>query len=197
MPAKTTKKMADSEIKMLALDAAMSEAAEIGWDRVTMRAVASRADLPVSALFSSFEDKDDILAFLGRVVDEAALDNVPEDNADFSVRDCLFDLLMDRYDALNNYRGGVCAVLDSFKGDPKQAVIACPYLCRSMNLMLEAAHVETSGLRGVAKVAGLTGLYLKVLRVWKNDDSPDLSKTMAALDKALGRAEGLVVRLGI
>jgi len=31
-------------------------------------------------------------------------------------------------------------------------------------------------------------VWLKTLRVWLDDDSPDLARTMAALDRNLGRA---------
>lgn len=71
-----------------------------------------------------------------------------------------------------------------------------PHLCRSMTWMMEAAGIETLGLRGALKVAGLTGVYLKVLKTWTEDDSPDLAKTMAALDKDLGRAESFANTLG-
>ena len=63
------------------------------------------------------------------------------------------------------------------------------WLCRSMSWMLEAAGMDTGGARGAMRVAGLSGVYLKTLKVWKKDDSPDLSKTMAALDKDLNRLE--------
>ena len=58
--------------------------------------------------------------------------------------------------------------------------------------MLEAAGADTNGISGGIKVAGLTGIYLKVLCVWAEDESPDLPKTMAALDQALGRAEAIM-----
>jgi uncharacterized protein YcaQ len=35
----------------------------------------------------------------------------------------------------------------------------------------------------------LLGIYLSVLSVWFADDSPDMTKTMAALDARLRRAE--------
>ncbi len=43
---------------------------------------------------------------------------------------------------------------------------------------------------------GLTGIYLKVLKVWCDDESRDLSKTMAALDKALERGESVADTFG-
>ncbi len=64
-----------------------------------------------------------------------------------------------------------------------------PYLCRSMGWMLDAAGIETGGVKGTLKVAALTAIYLKTLYVWHRDDSADMAKTMATLDSALGHAE--------
>jgi hypothetical protein len=39
------------------------------------------------------------------------------------------------------------------------------------------------------QVLGLKAAYLSAWRVWRVDDSDDMAKTMAALDKALAYAE--------
>lgn len=189
MAAKTAKISTEKDVKAQIVDAAFALAGEEGWEYVTLRAVAQRAGLSMAALFAAVEDKTDILAAFGRMIDRAVLENASGFDAEESPRERLFDLLMDRYEALNEYRAGLRSVLDSFLCDPKQALISLPHLCRSMTWILETAGIETGGIKGAVKVAGLTGLYLKVLRVWKDDETADLSKTMAALDKALGRAE--------
>ena len=196
MPAKNGKKGTEKDIKAIVIRAAMSLAAGQGWETVTLRGVAEEAGISMAVLHADFEDKIDILVTLGRSIDKIVLENAEKPDENSSARDRLFDVLMDRYEALGEYREGLCAVLDSFKCDPKQAVISLPHLCRSMTWMLEAAGIETNGIKGAVKVAGLTGLYLKVLRVWKEDESPDLPKTMAALDKALSRAERAVNSFG-
>jgi hypothetical protein len=58
-----------------------------------------------------------------------------------------------------------------------------------MSWMLEAAGLSTAGLRGRLRVRALAVLYLSVLRVFLRDDSEDLAKTMAALDRRLRQAE--------
>ena len=167
-----------------------------GWNNVTLSDIAEAAELSLPALFDVVEDKSDILVCLGRMIDRRVLERVAAPDPSESVRDQLFDVLMERFEVLNDYRGGVVAILQSFCFDPKQAVISCPHLARSMTWMLEAAGIETTGVRGAVKVAGVTGLYLKVLKTWKDDDSPDLGKTMAALDKDLGRADKFVTMFG-
>jgi hypothetical protein len=58
--------------------------------------------------------------------------------------------------------------------------------------MLEAARIQPWGLAAPLQLKGLGLVYLSVFRVWLNDDGEDLAKTMAALDKALGRVENLM-----
>jgi hypothetical protein len=88
-------------------------------------------------------------------------------------------------------------VLESFKSDPKQLIIGLPHLCKSMSWMLEAAGMDTLGLGGAARLFGLTGIYIKNLKVWVSDESADLGKTMASLDKDLSRAESLANSIGL
>jgi hypothetical protein len=58
-----------------------------------------------------------------------------------------------------------------------------------MAWMLEAAGLSAAGLRGIVRAKTLVGVWLYALRAWKDDESPDLSGTMAAMDKALDQAE--------
>ena len=185
------------DMKDKIVSSALHLAVEQGWQYVTLRDIAEHSGVTLIDMYSCVEHKDDVLVLLGRLIDRRVLENVhfAEDDSTSS-RDKLFDILMDRFDVLNDYRDGIVAILDSFICDPKQMVISMPHLCRSMSWMLESAGIETSGIKGAIKVTGLTGIYLKVLRVWKEDDSKDLSKVMAALDKALERAESMANNFG-
>jgi hypothetical protein len=55
--------------------------------------------------------------------------------------------------------------------------------------MLEAASLDASGVRGALRARGLALVWLATLRAFLADESEDLGSTMAALDKALKRAE--------
>ena len=178
-------------VKETIVNHALTLAAEQGWAHVSLRDIVKEVDLTLAELHEHFEDKTDILVTLGRMIDRQVLDNIGEGEEGGSPRDRLFDVLMERFEVLNKYRDGVCAVLDSFLCDPKQAVISLPHMARSMNWMLEAAGMDTGGIKGAVKVAGLTGVYLKILHTWKEDESADLPKTMAALDKTLGRVDSV------
>lgn len=184
------------DIKTTIVMKALSLAEGQGWAHVTLSDIAQECGLTLAELFDVVEDKTDILVLFGRMIDRRVLDAVGQHDPSASARDQLFDILMERFEILNDYRGGVVAILESFKFDPKQAVISCPHLCRSMTWMLEAAGIETNGIRGAIRLAGFTGVYLKTVRVWAGDESADLAKVMAALDKDLGHAERIANTLG-
>lgn len=177
--------------------AALSLAADLGWEQVTLRDIAQGAGVSLPDLYDHFEDKTDILTALGRMIDRAVLARAGVGEDSTSPRDRLFEIVMERFDVLNGHRAGIVAILSSFRLDPKQAVISLPHLCRSMAWMMEAAGVDTGGVRGAARLAGLTGVYLYAVKAWMEDESADMGKTMAALDKALGRAERAATILGL
>lgn len=184
MAKKTDKALDKDSVVRAALDLAT----EKDWAEITLADIAVHADVSLAELHALFEDKSDILSAFGRMIDAQILENARFDEEE-TCRDRLFDLLMERFELLNEYRAGVVSILKSFRFDPKQAVISLPHLAKSMTWMMEAAQMETYGMRGALRVLGLSGVYLRVLYVWQDDDSPDLGKTMAALDKALGTAE--------
>ena len=167
------------------------------WNNLSLQDIAHDHEVSLVDLHTVFQDKTDILIAFGQSIDHTILENIASPDFNESPREALFDILMDRFETLNEYRSGVVSVLHAFGYDPKQAIISLPHLCRSMTWMLEASGIETTGIRGAVKVTGLTGLYLKVLNTWKSDESPDLSKTMATLDKGLKRAEDWANMFGL
>ncbi len=186
------KKLTKDDIVTQTLDLA----SELGWENLTLSDVADKTGLSLAELHDHFACKSDILFAFGRMIDRRVLEAFTKPDTGESCRDRLFDVMMERFEILNDYRDGLLSILHAFKSDPKEAVISSPHLCCSMSWMLEVSGIETNGLRGAAKVIGLTGIYLKTLKTWKEDDSPDLGKTMAALDKHLGQAENLANRFG-
>jgi ubiquinone biosynthesis protein COQ9 len=184
-------KKTDKNPREKIVEAALKLAAKQGWAQTSLADIAKASKISLSKLHDLFEDKTDIITALGRIIDNKVLVQVGRADPETPEKERLFDVMMERYDVLNEYKSGIVAILDSFTSDPKQAVISLPHVCRSMSWMLEAAGLEASGIPGAVRVAGLTVVHLKTLWAWKGDDSEDLSKTMAVLDKALNHAEQL------
>jgi hypothetical protein len=180
--------MTDDEFDDALIAGAFAIAARDGWSAVSVIRAAREADLPLDRARQQFAGRDAILMRFGKLADSRALADAP---ATGPVRERLFDLLMRRFDVLQTHRPGVLALLKSLPADPGTALLLTAATVRSMGWMLQAAGIPTSGLSGQIAVNALLGVWLYAIRAWQTDDTPDLSTTMAALDKALSRAEQL------
>lgn len=166
--------------------AAMARAEAAGWRRVAVVDAARDAELPLDEARVRFPRRSTVLLRLGLLADRAALASA---SASGSVRERLFDLLMHRIDVLQRYRGGVRAVLRAVPLDPGLALLLTTATDDSLRWIARAAGMEILGLAGALRVKGLGLVWLQAVRAWDKDESPDLSGTMAALDKVLDRAE--------
>jgi hypothetical protein len=58
--------------------------------------------------------------------------------------------------------------------------------------MLEAAGIGSEGPLGTLKLQGAVIAFARTLDTWFDDDDPGLAKTLARLDRELGRGERLL-----
>jgi len=188
-PKKAASKKVDVAEKVL--ETAMKLAAEGRWRDLSLAEIADAAKLPLAKVYPVYPSKQAILSALFRRVDTAVMEAEDAAAREGSARDRLFDVLMRRFDALGPYREAMATIIDGQARDPLAAVCGLARLGRSMACMLEAAGLSTSGVRGILRIEALSAAYLATLRVWLRDESPDLAPTMAALDRHLGRLDGL------
>jgi hypothetical protein len=170
------------------LDGLWRTVAEHGWQATTLSRIADAAGVPLAELRGVASCPFDLVKRHGEAVDRAAIAGTVPDPAS-PARERVFDILMRRFDAMQPHRAGIVRFLEEVPRDPVTALMLAPLLPVSMAWMLEAARVDTSGPLGLARVKGLCGVWLAAARAWMNDQSEDLSATMAALDRALDRAE--------
>jgi AcrR family transcriptional regulator len=176
--------------RMKIIEAAMALAAERNWRDISMAEIADAAGIGIGELYDQFSSRAALLNAFGRMVDAEVLGAGAAD-PDEPAADRLFDVLMRRFDVLNRYKPGLASVIDSTARDPLSALCSAAQLRQSMAWMLEAAGLSTDGWRGMVRIKGLSAVYLYAMRTWLRDDSEDMAKTMAALDKALKRADRL------
>jgi AcrR family transcriptional regulator len=168
-----------------------------GWHGLTMARVAAAAGLPPAEVRRRCPCRLDLLRLHGEVTDRAVLAGTVPDQGG-APRDRIFDALMRRIDAIQPHRAGILRLLRELRRDPLLAALLLASLPRSMAWMLEAAELDTAGLAGLARAKGVTAIWLATLRAWTRDETVDLGPTMAALDRALDRAEQVArsLRLG-
>ena len=160
-----------------------------GWRDLSYADIAKDAGLSLAAAHEAYPSKAAILTGIGRDIDARLFASLDEDPLDGSPKDRLFDLLMRRFDALNEHREAYAALVWELPRTPVEAGCLALQLRRSLANMLEAAGLSASGLRGAFRIEGLGALYACAMRVWLKDETADLYKTMAELDKRLGQVE--------
>lgn len=172
------------------ITSALKLAGDEGWDAVTLPRLADVAGVPLIEVHRVTPNRQAVLNGIGRLVDEAVLAEGAAD-ADEKARDRLFEVIMRRFDFLQDHRPGIIAIADGLRREPLWALCQGPAFERSMRLMLDVARLPARGPFGPAKVRVLGLIYLDIFRTWRADDSDDMAKTMKALDKRLEQAEQL------
>lgn len=178
--------METKEFDKAVVAAVFQQAGLVGWRATTLVEAAQSAGIDdLARLRLRFPGRTAVLLRFGVLADQAALEQLQSTG---SPRERVFDLLMARFDALQQHRGGVLALLTALRTDPALAALLWTATLRSMRWMLDAAGVPTAGVAGVLRVNGLGAVWAYALRAWERDEGADLPATMAAMDRALDRA---------
>jgi len=162
-----------------------------GWIDLSFAEIAEHAGVPIATAHRLYPSKTAILLGLTRAIDERILSGIEADPLEGSAKDRLFDVIMRRFDVLKADRNAYRRLMRQLPATPNAFAALLCQLRRSLSLTLEAAGISASGLKGALRLKGLLAIYMAGLRVFANDESEDLARTMAEVDKRLGQAERL------
>jgi ubiquinone biosynthesis protein COQ9 len=162
-----------------------------GWIDLSFAEIAEQAGVPIAEAHRIYPSKTAVLLGLTRALDERILNSLVVDPLEGSAKDRLFDIVMRRFDVLKADRNAYRRLMRQLPATPNAFAAMLCQLRRSLSLTLEIAGISASGLKGALRLKGLLAIYGAGLRVFANDESEDLSKTMAEIDKRLGQAEKL------
>ncbi len=177
--------MEDQQLDQTLIAAVFNQAALRGWADVNIAEAARDAGLPLGQVRARFPGRGAVLLRFGVMADQAAL---AAGSSEPSPRERLFDMVMSRFDALQQHRAGILQLLRAMRTDPATSMLLYGATLRSMKWLLDGASIPSTGIVGGLRVHGLLALWLYAVRAWESDDSPDLSATMAAVDRGLDRA---------
>ena len=170
------------------IDAFMAILAERPIEEIGFAEIGGRAGVPLHRCRAAFDSVLSVLSAKLREIDKEVLEGAQgEDMAEESPRERLFDILMRRLEALGPHKAAIRSLVRSARSDPALGLALNGFAVRTQHWMLAAAGISTGGLRGAIRAQGLAILYANVMRVWVEDDDPGLARTMAALDRELGR----------
>ncbi|SEG57841.1 TetR family transcriptional regulator [Bosea lathyri] len=177
------------------VDALMRLAASRSWSQIELGDIATEAGISLSALRGLFPSKLAMLGGLTRIVDDAVLAGMSDDLAGESIREQMFDLVMRRLDALAPYKEALRRIVPVIRRDPLTLAALNRGAVNSWRYMLASIGVATEDALGSLRVQGAVLLMARVSEVWLDDHEPEMSRTMARLDRELKIAGGIMARV--
>ncbi|MEO1324086.1 MAG: hypothetical protein AAFV59_13875 [Pseudomonadota bacterium] len=169
------------------VEAALKLAETEKWGDLTLAAIASEAGLSL-ADFHTHADKDALSAAVERRFDAAMSEGSID--AEETARTRLFDVIMMRFEAMEEVRDGAMSYLrwrdrsiDGLKLRVKGRADAAKWALTCAGL-----DGKSQIPRGV-QLTALAWVIAQAERAWREETSADLSRTMAALDAELIKLE--------
>ena len=195
MPKKTnnqTKTESKRDLSPAIAVAVLGLVAERGWAGFDFVDIADAMAEDEATIYAHAADKAALMHLVFRYVDECVAKAIEGGiHPDMPVKERLFEVMMARFDVLQEYRDGFMAILGDLRRDLCGVVTALPHVGQSMSRMLTLAGEEPHGPIGAARILGLMTIYLHTLKVWQEDKSPDMGRVMATIDRDLDRAARL------
>ncbi len=171
------------------LAAAIESLASAGFAGYDPRDVAKSTQIDLADVLERAGTPEAVLAELARHLDRKMVEVAPSGEEDLSVRERLFELMMQRLDAMAPFKDGLRRLAREKPGAPGLTLQTLCNLDRTAGWMLAAAGAGGAGLESSVRRIALVQAYGRVVRVWLDDDSPDLAATMSELDKRLAQLE--------
>ena len=163
---------------------------DIGWDKFSIEKLSTKENIPVRDLKVFFKCKYSIVDKFSIMIDKNIESKLRlEDFKDSSKKDILFELIMMRFDEMEEFKGSLAKILDVSKNKPLLASIITRNVMNTMDFFLELSNSYSNYAFDVLKKNFLFLIYSITFKTWLSDNTEDLSKTMAELDKLLSTAE--------
>lgn len=161
-----------------------------GWKYFSLKSLAKENKSDLESIKIFFKNKSQFLKSFSEMIDNKVLANIDKEEFNKnSIKDNLFELIMLRFENLNPYKTGLKILLSDLKKSPVELKKIMKKVLDSMDLFLEIANVKNNYLMDFIKVNIIFIIYSYVFNVWLDDQSSEMSKTMAELDKWLSKAE--------
>tara|TARA_B100000029_G_C16957122_1_gene734822 strand:- start:28 stop:573 length:546 start_codon:yes stop_codon:yes gene_type:complete len=136
----------------------------------------------------NIKSKIDLLKNINRYVDHLIIRETKSIENSTS-KDMLFEVLMTRFEILQQNRKSFIEIYKGFKNKPLYFIKLLPSFLESMIITAELSKFNVNGLKGSVRLKGLMFVYFYTFFQWIDDKSSSLEKTMTGLDRNLDQAE--------
>ena len=154
------------------------------WDKLTLDDVLDKKIKKQKII----NTKNDLLKNINRYVDNSLIEKTKNIESS-STKDMLFEVLMARFDILQENRISFIKIFEALKKSPNKILKLFPSFLESMIVTAELAKFNVNGVKGAIRLKGLFLVYLITFYSWIDDNTLSLERTMTALDKNLDQVE--------
>ena len=164
---------------------------EKGWNDFSLEKLAKEESIKIEDLIFFFKDETNLIESFSEMIDEQVIKEVDlnEFNQN-SVKDNIFELIMIRFEKLSPYKKSLDILLKQLKYEPKTLKKLTKKIFNSLDLFLEISNAKNNYVFDFLKLNIMFIIYGYTFKIWLEDDSEDMGKTMAEVDKWLSEAEG-------
>ena len=158
------------------------------WEKITLEEIKKKSR--IKSFEKNIKNKQDLLKTINQYFDYS-LSLKSKYIEKSNNKDMIFEVVMMRFDILQNHREGIISIFNSFKKKPNELILLLPDLLTSIEKMIGYTKISSRGIIDKVIIKGVFIIYLSSFLIWIKDDTSSLDKTMIALDNYLDRASGI------
>ena len=163
---------------------------DIGWEEFSIEELSIREKIPLNELKIYFKCKYSIVDRFSKLIDKNIESKLRiQDFENSSKKDILFELMMMRFDEMDEFKSSLAKILDASKNKPLLISIITKNVMNTMDFFLELSNSYNNYAFDFLKKNFLFLIYSITFKTWLSDNTDELSKTMAELDRLLSTAE--------
>lgn len=167
------------------IEATLEVLTQTSWDVLTMEELAAKLSITPIQLYAHFPTRCDLLKGIVQFIDDKMLELYQEGNEDLTLQEKLFDIIMCRFEVMETYKKSLKNIILTIWRDPISFPSGVFSGLHSMGIILGAVGVPIEGIKGKLNIKILSFFYLYTLKFWFDDETQDMAKTLAHVDKGL------------
>jgi len=161
-----------------------------GWENFNFNEFSREYKIPIVKIRHFFVNKNQIIIKFSKMIDFYVEQKISADDINMSsIKDNLFELIMLRFEEMEDYKISLRIITQSLANNPLLLSRVSKNILNSLDFYLELSQGYDRSSLDLFKKNILFLVYSYCFNVWLNDNTPDLSSTMAELDKLLSMAE--------
>ncbi len=169
---------------------------EIGWEKFSLKKLADKEKISLKEIKNYFSCKNSVVDKFSLMINRNVESKISiNDFEGSSTKDILFELIMMRFDEMQIFKGALKKILKDTKRKPVLLRIISSNVLNTMDFYLDLSNSYKNSPIDIFKKNFLFLIYSVSFRAWLSDNTEDLSKTMAELDKLLSIAEKFQKRI--